>query len=475
MDPNAPDKDLQAEMLVVQRLFERAPGFIAILRGPDHVFAYANESYRRLVGERELVGRPVRDALPEVGSQGFLDRLDRVFATGERFAGAEVLVRLVPASDAPPRDAFIDLICEPIRDGKGDVAGVLVEGFDVTTRVRAASDLKESEARFRTLADNIPILCWMADASGQIVWLNSRWYEYTGAATEPRERGGWGAVVDAAVLPKITEQWRHALATGEPFDMVVPIRRADGVYRSFLTRMMPAHGADGAVVRWFGTNTDITEQLRSEQHLKLLVNELNHRVKNTLATVQSIAAQSLRGAADVTAAGDAIESRLMALAAAHDILTRENWEGAELEDLVTRTLSPFQSGRARQLRVEGPAARLSPQPALGLSMALNELATNAVKYGALSVPSGRADVTWGVEDASSGQRLRLVWSEHGGPEVTPPRRRGFGSRMIEQGLAAEMGGRVTLEFKPSGVVCTIEAPLGESPLGGAASPQIVSG
>jgi len=195
---------------------------------------------------------------------------------------------------------------------------------------------------------------------------------------------------------------------------------------------------------------------QNETRLKLLVDELNHRVKNTLATVQSIASQVLHGTAVHRDAREAIETRLMALSRSHNLLTRERWEAASLADIARQALEPFhgQQGSAR-FALDGDDVRLPPKEALALGMAFHELATNAAKYGALSNDRGQVRLGWTVEDG----RLRLAWREQAGPTVRPPSRKGFGSRLIERGLAHELDGRVQLRFADDGVVCEIDMPL----------------
>ena len=198
----------------------------------------------------------------------------------------------------------------------------------------------------------------------------------------------------------------------------------------------------------------------AKRHQDLLINELNHRVKNTLAIIQSIAAQTLRGDDVPSRVRDAFTARLVALAEAHDVLTRENWESAELEDVLTITLGmQRQGGKMDRITVKGPRLRLMPRPAVALAMASHELATNATMYGALSNDTGRIEVRWDIQGAANDQRLRLTWTETGGPPVTPPSGNGFGSRLIERGLAAELQGTARLDYRPEGVVATIEAPL----------------
>jgi len=202
---------------------------------------------------------------------------------------------------------------------------------------------------------------------------------------------------------------------------------------------------------------DISERKRAELRQRLLVNELNHRVKNTLSTVQSLVMQSLRNAHTLGQARGAIEHRLLALARTHDVLTAEQWQGAELVDLVEGSLSVHCSEPAR-LMIEGPPVRLLPQPSLTFALALHELCTNAVKYGALSNDSGRVDVTWTVTEAGDQRQLRLLWRESGGPEVQAPTSRGFGSRLIEKYLGAQLQGTVRWNFERDGVVCEVVAP-----------------
>jgi PAS domain S-box-containing protein len=203
---------------------------------------------------------------------------------------------------------------------------------------------------------------------------------------------------------------------------------------------------------------DVTERRRAEERQRLLVNELNHRVKNTLALVQGLALQSFRDGRDVPSARDAFQQRLAALAAAHDLLTRESWEGATLDELVREALGLYNGHEAR-IAWAGPPVRLNPKAAVSLVMALHELCTNASKYGALSVPGGEVSVQWKLAE---GDRLAIEWRESGGPPVRAPERRGFGFRMIERALAADLSGAARLEFDIAGLVCRIDASLGDA-------------
>lgn len=219
-------------------------------------------------------------------------------------------------------------------------------------------------------------------------------------------------------------------------------------------------GPDGKARRVANIVVDVTERKKSEERTKLLIDELNHRVKNTLATVQAIIAQTLKNKSPGRDTRETVEARLQSLARSHDLLTRENWEGAFLHEVVRQALHPFvRAGDDGKVRLDGRPLRLRPKVALSLGMTLHELATNASKYGALSVESGRVAIRWSTTAVEGEPAIALSWQEAGGPSVRPPVRKGFGSRLIEQGLAHELGGDARLQFLPEGVHCTINFPV----------------
>ncbi len=206
---------------------------------------------------------------------------------------------------------------------------------------------------------------------------------------------------------------------------------------------------------------DRTEPRREEERRLMLLRELDHRVKNTLAVVQSVTIQSRRYAPTPSGFQDALVARLAALARSHDLLTRSSWEGASLRDIVTHTLAPYAT-KSRQDRVvmHGPPVRLTPTAVVTLNLAFHELATNAAKYGALSVPDGCVEVRWQIDRATRTMpELEVRWREHGGPSVQPPASRGFGTRLIERGLSREFDAAVQLDFAAEGVECMIRLPF----------------
>jgi PAS domain S-box-containing protein len=321
------NRRLQSERNRLLDIFLQAPGFIAVLTGPDHVFQMHNRAYADLVGRDDLDGKPLRVALPEIPDQGFLNLLDEVRGSGEPFQGRAVPVQLARSRSGGLETVYLDFIYQPLRDMDGSVAGVFVQGHDVTDAVLA------------------------------------------------------------------------------------------------------------------------------DRRQRLMIDELNHRVKNTLATVQSIAMQTARSHAQPERFAESFQARLLALSHTHDLLTRSHWEGADLHEVLEHETEAH--GRTRVL-LNGPHVALKPSAALSLGMVFHELATNAAKYGALSAPDGRVTVDWSLDEDG---RMRVVWREGGGPPASPPERRGFGSRLIERSVRHDLGGNITMDYGEEGLTAVMIFPV----------------
>jgi len=319
---------LQSQSVQIRRLFMRAPSFVAILKGPDYLFDFANESYLRLIGRRDIVGKPLEEALPEIREQGFIQLLDDVRRTGEPFIGRDVPVMLARKPGEPLEERFLDFLYQPIIEEDGAISGVFVEGSDMTDRVLA------------------------------------------------------------------------------------------------------------------------------NQRQRLLLDELNHRVKNTLATVQAIAQQTLRGASTPETFAAAFEARLLALSQTHNALTDSQWAGAGLKQILVQELGPY---GAERIRVDGPDVHLPARVALSLGMVFHELATNAAKYGALSTGAGRLLLDWTLSDA--GDTLSFAWRERGGPAARHPERKSFGSRLIERSITSELRGTIETDYGEEGLAVRFDVPL----------------
>ena len=259
--------------------------------------------------------------------------------------------------------------------------------------------------------------------------------------------------------PDALKEIEKAVAGSHDDDPEICYRRKDGSQFWASVSVSPVKDEHGKIVQHFASFVDLTSFKTEQATCKLLIDELNHRVKNTLATVQSIVRQGLRTATDPVIR-EWIECRIFALSRSHDILSRENWKDAGLHDLIDASLEPFAiDGRVERFNVEGVNLRLPPKAVLALGIAIHELATNAFKYGALSIDTGTVSITWAIASSPSGERLILHWREKNGPEVTPPTRKGFGSQVLERGLAHEFDGEVQMDYPPTGVVCTINVPV----------------
>lgn len=329
MKIEANNQRLEAEHKQLSDMLMHAPGFVAVLNGPDHIIQFCNDACYRLVGHRKILGRSVRDALPELNDQGHLEFLEDVFETGEPVYGRQQAFALRHTPDGPLENRYIDFAYQPIRDDEGKTVGIFVQGHDVTDVVLAA------------------------------------------------------------------------------------------------------------------------------ERQKLMIDELNHRVKNTLATVQSIAMQTARTHEDPRSFAAAFQSRILALSHTHDLLTRSHWEGADLRAVLEHETTAHGAGR---LSMNGPYVALSPARAVSLGMIFHELATNAAKYGALASGDGRVMVDWRLTNQKS-PRLDITWREIGGPPVPAPERRGFGTRLIERNVRHDLHGSVNLTYPTEGFLAEISLPL----------------
>lgn len=678
----------------------------------------------RIVEGNAQVEKMLRHPVLPAGDVDSHDEWVSFDANGHRVAGDDYpLARIaLDGEEAPEIEvhyqrgdgsrAWTRIMGRPVRDEQGQLVGGVVALVDIDAQRRAEEEAARAAREFQTLADNIPTLCWMAYADGHIYWYNRRWYDYTGVDPEDLTGWGWEAVHDPAVLPLVLTRWRQSIETGDPFEMTFPLKGADGVFRPFLTRIVPIRDEGGAIIRWFGTNTDVTELKAAETALRaseatlsavldalpvgviiadaqgrivrdnaanrelwgiapdsqgwedhgdwagwrgdtgerldadewamarallngetvrgeliqnqrfdsaerrfflnnaapvrdergeiiavvvaqqdvtdlilaeaerrrliavleaspdfvgtadaegrttylnpaarrmaglapdapiegvpitsfhppdaaamlvetampqarrtglwegeslirmaggetlpvsqvilahrdasgeidfystvardisertaaedrerLLAREVDHRAKNLLAVVQSVV--QLTRAETVAGFKEAITGRVHSLARAHSLLAASRWEGVELGPLVEEELAPFKRGDAERVEITGPPLRLKPAAAQAIALVLHELATNAVKYGALSADEGRLHVSWKQIERAGTPHLTLIWTERGGPPVTTPSRRGFGSTVIRSSVERQLKGTVDLEWHAEGLMGALTFP-----------------
>jgi PAS domain S-box-containing protein len=345
------------------------------------------------------------------------------------------------------------------RSGElGIVAAAFNDLMDDVARRQAA--LQESEARGRlALAAGKMGTWWFDPLSRESNWSREA-AELLGLppghvssnAMELRD------LIHPEDLAAAKEAFDKAVRGGE-YEAEFRIRHPDGTYRWLNGRGRMFFGPDGRPGNMLGILQDITGRKQAEEQLRLLLDELNHRVKNTLATVQSIATQTLR-TSDPAQFRDNFESRLLALSKTHDLLTRNAWREADLRTLIEQELAPYGREREDRIALAGSDVSLPARAVINLGLVVHELVTNAAKYGALSVPQGKLEVTWSLAQSSEpGIDLTIHWRESGGPPVRPPGRHGFGSRLIHRSVEGELSGRVLMEFRPSGLVGQLTIPV----------------
>ncbi|MBO9622474.1 MAG: PAS domain S-box protein [Sphingomonas sp.] len=332
--------------------------------------------------------------------------------------------------------------------------------FDITARKRAEDDLRASETRYRSIFEQANDFLITTTVDQVITSVNPAVLAALGYSEEELVGHHVREFMDADQYEISRAALQQKLVEGGTTRTTLCVRARDGrelMWEISSWLSMDEHGRPQAL---HAIGRDMTEAKRSEAHLRLLIDELNHRVKNMLAIVQGIAQQSFKGEVDPAAARRAFEGRLAALSNAHNLLTREHWGAVSMTQIIEDAVAPH-GGDSGRFQLEGPDLSIQPKTAISLALAIHELATNAVKHGALSRPEGRVRIHWTRSGADGASRLSLAWEEHGGPEVEAPSRRGFGTRMIERGLAAELAGTVKIDFRREGLVCTVEAPLPE--------------
>jgi PAS domain S-box-containing protein len=348
----------------------------------------------------------------------------------------------------------------PLRLPDGDLAQLAITR-DVTQRKRGDKTLQESEHRHRALLEALPAAVYTTDLDGRITFFNEAAVEFAGRRPE---LGDMWCVTwrlyhpDGTPLPHVECPMAVALREQRPVRNEEAIaERPDGSRIWFAPYPTPLRDSSGTMTGAINMLVDVSHRKEAERQQKLLIDELNHRVKNTLATVQSLMVQSARRAETIEDYRQTLEARVLAMSRAHDELSRRNWSAADLRDLAVSGLSPYTT--LGNIAISGAPIIIPPRMALLLSMVFHELAANATKYGALTQPGGKVDFGWSTEQNDDGRVLKIDWTESGGPPVMPNARRGFGLRLVEQGVPAELNGTARLELVPSGAQCHIELPL----------------
>ena len=426
--------------------------------GPNGEVLHFNRHAESLIGRvltYDSRGAPLHVYWPDGRPlEGEDSPVGRVLRSGVALRDVEVVIER-------PDGTRIDVLAsiEPLRDPDGSLLGVVTCFQDVTELKRTRTRADRLDTWIRRVVELSPVAMYVTDVEGRVLSFNPAAAQLWGRAPAVGEDRWCGSHrlyhPDGREMPLDTCPMAMALKSGESVHGLEAVyERPDGHRGAFLAYPTLLHDGAGALMGAVNMLVDISERKEAEEQQKVLVDELNHRVKNTLASVHSLAAHSLRGEVEPDRMRERFEARLVALSNAHNQLADRRWQDADLRALTEEVLAPYRADH--RISLDGEAVMVSAKLAVGLSMVLHELATNAVKYGALSVTPGSLTVSW---RRSGANRLILEWREAGGPPVRPPARRGFGTRFIGGAIGGELGGQVEHEFARDGVRCRIETPL----------------
>ncbi|MCO5161387.1 MAG: PAS domain-containing protein [Mesorhizobium sp.] len=317
---------------------------------------------------------------------------------------------------------------------------------DLSRREAESAAKVSREELAEAVAENSPAMLWLGDQYGKCVFLNRAQRDFWGIDPQDLSLFDWGSTLHPDDIEKLSAPFVKAMAEQTPFSVEARYKRADGVYRTLRTEARPRFDRDGTFLGMTGVNTDISDQLAAEERTRMLMGELNHRTKNILTVVQAVARQTARNST-FEDFGKAFESRLRGLAACNDLLLRNDWAGVDLSDLIASQLGHLGEDAGGRLQSTGPRVRVASQAAQTLGMALHELSTNSLKYGALRLPDGRVTLNW---SRAAGNALTLEWIESGVGPLTPPAQKGFGHSVIVDMVAAALDADVEVEFGEDG-------------------------
>ena len=341
---------------------------------------------------------------------------------------------------------------EPVRSPGGTIVAWIGVSSDIDERRRSEEESRRRQARFEALVRASATIVFELDEAGVLVGENAAWRELVGPPFDQAQERDWIVAVHPDERTAVVAAWRRAFRRRQPLDVEFrQWRRSSRTYRWMQAHIVPVAASDGRAGEWIGALTDIHDKKVAAETQHTLVLELQHRVRNSLAVVRSLSVQTARHATDVPDFLHRFDGRLTALAHAHGLLTSSAGNSVDLLDLAHVVLQPFRSQHGGALRISGPSLAIGSTSATNLSLAFHELATNAIKYGAMSSAEGRVALNWAIQAG----RVDLSWRESGGPPTHPPAREGFGSRLLSQTLSHESEGEVSLDYDPEGFRCTM--------------------
>lgn len=325
----------------------------------------------------------------------------------------------------------------------------------------SAAELHDRAQRFEVLADTMPQMIWSTRPDGFHDYYNARWYEYTGMPEGSTDGDAWNGMFHPDDQDRALARWSQSLATGEPYEIEYRLRNAAGEYRWTLGRALPIRDGDGTITRWFGTCTDIHETKLVQEEREIVSHELSHRIKNIFSVISGLIGFSTREHPEFGGIASELRERVMALGRAHDFVrphseaSRPTKGQTSLHGMLEELFAPYQAGPGSRIVVTGADPEIDDRSATPFALVFHELATNAAKYGALSTDTGRVTLT--IMEAD--ETVKLEWREQGGPAVSVSAASdGFGTRLIELSAVRQLGGTVTRDWQPGGLIVTVAIP-----------------
>lgn len=444
---------LQEQRDFLDSLVKSAPVIILLLN-PDGTVHYVNPHFEQLTGF----------TLQEIRDKNWFDT-----CLPER-TRSETRALFEGAMEKEPTRGNVDLLLTRngdeleiewsdtvLRDGKGRIMSLLAIGLDVTDKRRNEQRLRDSERRFRIMADGTPVIIWATDASGRLEFVNKASIEFFGTTAETLQAEGWQRFLHPDDISDYVAAFRGAIASQEAFEAEARVRHRDGSWRWCRSCAMPRFSPEGRFLGMVGSSPDISEQKRNAEKVEMLMGELSHRVKNLLTIIQAVAARTATEE-NPTLFAERFNARLAGLAASHDLLVQSEWRGVDMDSLARSQLAHFQDLIGSRVYMAGPVVRFRPPAAQALGMALHELATNAAKYGALSNETGTVRLVWEILTEGEQCVFKLSWTEKDGPPVQPPEKRGFGYMVLVRTIEHQFDGSARLDYDPAGLVWEAEVP-----------------
>ncbi|HEU4518573.1 MAG TPA: PAS domain S-box protein [Microvirga sp.] len=428
------------------------------VNGTESGCEFANRAYLDFFGKSldEVIGFGWTPIAHPDDAAAYLEAYVRAFAERAPFRGEARFRRADGAyrwlrSEGLPR-------VSPVT---GAFQGYVGSSLDITDAKEAEAALREGAERLQLALSTARMGDWSWDAASDLVTLSERAAAIFGLPPGPGATWtGIQKLLHPADAARAAAAVSASVAAQGPYDMEYRVRRAtDGAQIWVAAKGQAVRDRDGRTTGMTGVVQDITELKHAQERQHLLIRELHHRVKNTLATVQAIVGSTARTASSIDEFYRGFVGRIVSLAHTHNLLTEDDWQKAPLDELLRNELGPYEDGARRRVRLEGPAVELPSEAAVPIGMAIHELTTNAAKHGSLSRPSGRVEVRWGVAPEDGRDMLDFVWTESGGPPLEAPQRQGFGSRLLQRVLAAQLQAEVRMDYAPDGLRFHMRLPL----------------